>query len=344
MMKDFFSKEQIDRFYELISAANEVVILSHTNPDGDAVGSVVAMKRFLVLEGKKPTVIIPNRHPDYLSFLDPEGEIIVYKENKKMAESYVRSCDLILALDFNQLSRIDDVERVVRKSLSPKVLIDHHPSPEREPFDLVLSETEISSNCELLYWLFSSCKERAIPVDVAEPLYVGMMTDTNNFANSVLASTFRMASDLIGKGVDKEKLQHLVFGGFSESRMRLMGYLLSEKMTVLPEMEAGFIMLSKEDQEKFSFAEGDSEGFVNIPLSIKGINISALFTESEGVVRVSLRSANDFSVNKMARRFFNGGGHERASGGKLFIPFGKVADYFVESLTKSIEEYRNGKN
>ena len=340
-MKDIFSKKQIDRFSELISAANELVILSHTNPDGDAIGSVVAMKRFLALAGKQTTIIIPNKHPDYLSFLDPSREIIVYKENRKKAESIIKSCDLILALDFNQLSRIDELEPIVRESLSRKVLVDHHPSPEKGPFDIVFSETEISSNCELLYWLFTSFKDGEIPLEVAEPLYVGMMTDTNNFANSVLASTFKMASNLIDAGVDKERLQYLVFGGFSESRMRLMGYLLSEKMTVLPDVEAGFIMLSKEDQERFSFAEGDSEGFVNIPLSIKGINISALFTESEGVVRVSLRSSNDFSVNKMARRFFNGGGHERASGGKLFIPFDSVADYFMESLNICIEEYRN---
>ncbi len=340
-MKDIFSKKQIDRFSELISAANELVILSHTNPDGDAIGSVVAMKRFLALAGKQSTIIIPNKYPEYLSFLDPAREILVYKENRKRSESIIKSCDLILALDFNQLSRIDELEQIVRESLSRKVLVDHHPSPEKGPFDIIFSETEISSNCELLYWLFTSLKDGEIPLEVAEPLYVGMMTDTNNFTNSVLASTFKMASNLIDAGVDKERLQYLVFGGFSESRMRLMGYLLSEKMTVLPDVEAGFIMLSKEDQERFSFAEGDSEGFVNIPLSIKGINISALFTESEGVVRVSLRSSNDFSVNKMARRFFNGGGHERASGGKLFIPFDQVADYFMESLNICIEEYRN---
>ncbi|MEA5005290.1 MAG: DHH family phosphoesterase [Rikenellaceae bacterium] len=342
-MKDFFSKEQIGRFLDLISTANELVILSHTNPDGDAVGSVVAMKRFLSQIGKRATVIIPNRHPDYLSFLDPNGEIFVYKENRKRAKKIIASCDLILALDFNQLSRIDELEQIVRESSSRKVLIDHHPSPEREPFDLVFSETEISSNCELLYWLFSSFNDGGISLEVAEPLYVGMMTDTNNFANSVLASTFRMASDLIDAGVDKEKLQHLVFGGFSELRMRLMGYLVSEKMTILPDLGAGYIMLSKRDQEMFAFAEGDSEGFVNIPLSIKGVDISALFTEADGVVRVSLRSANDFSVNRMARRFFNGGGHERASGGKLFIPFDQVAGYFVDSLRICIEEYRNEK-
>ena len=340
-MKDFFSKEQIGRLSGLFLDANEVVILSHTNPDGDAIGSVVAMKRFLALEGKKSTIIIPNKHPEYLSFLDPEVEIVVYKEHRGRAENLIRSCDLILALDFNQLSRIDELEKIVRESISHKVLVDHRPSPERGPFDLVFTETEISSNCELLYWLFKTITGRDLPLEVAEPLYVGMMTDTNNFANSVLASTFRMASDLIVAGVDKERLQHLVFGGFSESRMRLMGYLLSERMTVLPDFEAGFIMLSKEDQERFLFNEGDSEGFVNIPLSIKGINISALFTESEGVVRVSLRSSNDFSVNKMARRFFNRGGHERASGGKLYIPFDRVADYFVESLNICIEEHRN---
>jgi len=339
MMKNNFSNEQIAGFSELISKGKEIVIISHTNPDGDAIGSVTAMKRYLKFIGKSCSIIIPNHHPDYLSFLDPKKEILVFCDDKEKCEKIIDECDLIMALDFNQLKRVDDMEGSLRGSAARKVLIDHHPSPELEPFDLVLSTTETSSNCELLYWIFLAAGVTRIPVDVAEPLYVGMMTDTNNFANSVLASTFRMASDLISAGIDKEKLQHLVFGGFSESRMRLMGYLVSDKMTILPGFGAGYIMLSKEDQERFDFSEGDSEGFVNIPLSIKGVNISALFTESNGVVRVSLRSANDFSVNRMAREFFNGGGHERASGGKLYIPFERVPEYFRKSLEKSFEGY-----
>ena len=343
MMNDFLAKEQVDFFSQLISRANEIVILGHTNPDGDAIGSVVAMSRFLKLSRKNVNVIIPNKYPDYLSFLDKNGEILVFSNCKERSSDLISKCDLLLALDFNQLSRIDDMEGLVRECEASKILIDHHPSPEIDFFDLVISKIETSSNCEILYWLFYSLSGGNIPQEVAEPLYVGMMTDTNNFANSVFSSTFRMASDLMEKGIDKEKLQYLVFGGFSEARMRLMGYLMSEKMVILYGLEAGYIMLSKCDQNRFGFNEGDSEGFVNIPLSIKGINISALFTEGDNYVRVSLRSKNDFSVNSMARRFFNGGGHERAAGGKLFIPFDQVEKYFIESLKICYDEYKKGK-
>ena len=340
MMNDFLAKEQVDFFSQLISSANEIVILGHTNPDGDAIGSVVAMSRFLKLSGKSVNVIIPNKYPDYLSFLDENGEILIFSNCKKKSSDLISNCDLLIALDFNQLSRIDDMEGLVRECKAPKILIDHHPSPESDSFDLVISKIETSSNSEILYWLFFSLLGGKISLEVAEPLYVGMMTDTNNFDNSVLPSTFRMASDLMEKGVDKEKLQYLVFGGFSEARMRLMGYLMSEKMVILYGLEAGYIMLSKYDQNRFGFNEGDSEGFVNIPLSIRGINVSALFTEGDNYVRVSLRSKNDFSVNSMARRFFNGGGHERAAGGKLFIPFDQVENYFMESLKICYDEYK----
>ena len=339
-MNDFLAKEQVDFFSQLISSANEIVILGHTNPDGDAIGSVVAMSRFLKLSGKSVNVIIPNKYPDYLSFLDENGEILIFSNCKKKSSDLISNCDLLIALDFNQLSRIDDMEGLVRECKAPKILIDHHPSPESDSFDLVISKIETSSNSEILYWLFFSLLGGKISLEVAEPLYVGMMTDTNNFANSVLPSTFRMASDLMEKGVDKERLQYLVFGGFSEARMRLMGYLMSEKMVILYDLEAGYIMLSKYDQNRFGFNEGDSEGFVNIPLSIRGINVSALFTEGDNYVRVSLRSKNDFSVNSMARRFFNGGGHERAAGGKLFIPFDQVENYFTESLKICYDEYK----
>lgn len=339
-MNDFLAKEQVDFFSQLISSANEIVILGHTNPDGDAIGSVVAMSRFLKLSGKSVNVIIPNKYPDYLSFLDENGEILIFSNCKKKSSDLISNCDLLIALDFNQLSRIDDMEGLVRECKAPKILIDHHPSPESDSFDLVISKIETSSNSEILYWLFFSLLGGKISLEVAEPLYVGMMTDTNNFDNSVLPSTFRMASDLMEKGVDKEKLQYLVFGGFSEARMRLMGYLMSEKMVILYGLEAGYIMLSKYDQNRFGFNEGDSEGFVNIPLSIRGINVSALFTEGDNYVRVSLRSKNDFSVNSMARRFFNGGGHERAAGGKLFIPFDQVENYFMESLKICYDEYK----
>ncbi len=340
-MTDFLDIEQIDRLWCLISSARKILIISHTNPDGDAMGSVTAMKHFLNSKKIDSLIVVPNCYPDYLGFLDEDKDIKVYKTQKAAVEEYLLECDLIIALDFNQLSRVDDLEKILRSSHAKKILIDHHPDPENEFFDLVISTTEISSTCELLYWSLIAIERSAnrdnpgkLDLLTASSLYVGLMTDTNNFSNSVFGTTFKMASDLLMLGVDKEKLQHYVFGGFTESRMRLLGYLLQKKMVILPELEAGYIVLTKEEQLQFDFAEGDSEGFVNMPLNIRGVSVSALFTESTDNIRVSLRSIDDFSVNEMAKNFFNGGGHERASGGKLFMSIDKVPEYFTESLRK----------
>ncbi len=340
-MTDFLEKEQIDRLWCLISSARKILIISHTNPDGDAMGSVTAMKHFLTSKKIESLIVVPNCYPDYLGFLDEAKDIQIYKTQKASVDEYLTECDLIIALDFNQLRRVDDLEKILRGSTARKILIDHHPDPESEYFDLVISTTEISSTCELLYWSLMAMERSAnkdnsgkLDLHTASSLYVGLMTDTNNFSNSVFGTTFQMASDLLLLGVDKEKLQHYVFGGFTESRMRLLGYLLQKKMVILPELEAGYIVLTKEEQQQFDFSEGDSEGFVNMPLNIRGVSVSALFTESTDNVRVSLRSIDDFSVNEMAKNFFNGGGHERASGGKLFMPIEKVPEYFVHSLRK----------
>ncbi len=344
-MTDYFNKELIQKLCTIVSSGKKILIVTHTNPDGDAMGSVTAMKNFLQAKKKESLIVIPNNYPEFLSFLDPDRSIAIYKKDKEYVDEYLMDCDLIIALDFNQLKRIDELESCIGESKAKKVLIDHHPCPEENQFDLVISTTETSSTCELLYWLLVSVEEwlnpdnpSALTNATADSLYVGLMTDTNNFSNSVSSSTFKMASGLLALGVDKEKLQHYVFGGFTESRMRLLGYLLQNKMKILHEYGAGFIILTKEEQKKFGFNEGDSEGFVNMPLNIRGVSISALFTESDDNIRVSLRSVDDFSVNRLARKFFNGGGHERAAGGKLFIPIEDVPEYFKKSLQKSFND------
>ena len=330
------------RFVEIIEESSEVLIISHANPDGDAVGSVVSMKKFLAIKGRRSEIALPGAYPRYLSFLDDNGDIILYNENPDSVKDMLTRVDLIIALDFNRLGRIDGMQDAIASSTVRKVLIDHHPQPEESDFDFIISDVTMSSTCELLFWLFyeieSMLSEERVcfPLELAKSLYVGMMTDTNNFSNSVSDSTFRMASELLGMGIDKEELQYLVFSGFSEKRMRLMGYMLLNKMIILPELKAGYMILTLSEQEKYGYAEGDSEGFVNLPLSVKGVEVSALFTEREDVVKVSLRSSNEFSVNRMARRFFNGGGHERASGGRLSMKIDDVPAYFEEKLKESL--------
>jgi len=358
-MRRYIKKREAERFNELIYKAQNVLIISHTSPDGDAVGSVTAMQNYLNCLKINSSVVLPNRYPDYLEFLDTKTSIKFFSTDHKRTLESIDNSDLIIVLDFNQLSRIDELGSYIANTSVPKILIDHHPSPEKDVFDLVISNTEVSSTCELLYWLISLLEEQKseiltiegvvlesinscdLTLDVAESLYVGMMSDTNNFANSVSSATLLMASRLIDNGVDKEKLQNLVFGGFGENRMRLMGHMLLNKMVILKKYNAGFIMLSKEDQERFNYSDGDSDGFVNMPLNIKGVFVSALFTEKKDEIRVSLRSSNNFSVNNFSKLHFNGGGHERAAGGKLNIKFDMVADYFLAALEKSYNECFN---
>ena len=334
-----------EKFLEIVGRNSDILIVSHINPDGDAVGSVVAMQSYLEFKGKKAKIVLPGEYPQYLSLLDSNKSIIVYGREADYAESLLREADLIIVLDLNRLDRIDKMQSIVAGSRSIKILIDHHPQPVEEEFDLLISDETVSSTCELLFWLFCKCerilsgggKVSHFPLDMAKALYVGVMTDTNNFSNSVSDSTFRMASELLGMGIDKEELQHLVFGGFSEERMRLMGYMLLNKMVILPEYKAGYMILTLEEQRMCRYEEGDSEGFVNLPLGIRGIEISALFTEKRDMVKVSFRSSNEFSVNKFAREFFNGGGHERASGGKLFMKIEEVPAYFEAKLSESLK-------
>lgn len=331
-------------FEGLVNSVNKILIVSHINPDGDAVGSTTALRNYLTGKGKSVRIALPNAYPDYLSFLDNNSDILIFSESPEETVKEIDSAELIVALDFNRISRVDEMECHIMDSDARKALMDHHPMPQNELFDLVISDTDVSSTCELVYrYVFfaegmDTNTGGVLPSDVAESLYVGMMTDTNNFSNSVNSHTFAMAAHLMRSGVDKERLQHLVFGGFSENRMRLMGHLLLNKMVVLEKYGVGFITLSAEEQEKFGYSNGDSEGFVNLPLNIKGVNVSALFTEKDDHTRVSLRSVDDFSVNMFSRLHFNGGGHERAAGGRLTIPFEDIPEYLEKALVCSYDK------
>ncbi len=330
--------ENLEHLRGLLQSSYNIILVGHVNPDGDSIGSLMGMRGYLLSLGKKVDAVVPNPYPDFLKFLDPGEEIMAYSTLAAQVEERVAQSDLIICMDFNSLGRIDDLGKVIAAHGAKKVLIDHHPQPDTI-FDLIYSYPELSSACELTYWIIKGLLGGGkLPLSSAIALYTGMMTDTNNFANSVLPSTFRMAGELMEAGVDKEWVQRMVFGGYSEERMRLMGYMLGENMKILPQYDAAVMVLTKEIKERFNFADGDSEGFVNLALNIKSIRISALFTEGDEFIRVSLRSKDDFSVNRLARESFNGGGHERAAGGRLFIPIGEVAEYFEKSLARFIEK------
>lgn len=330
--------DKLKEFWRLVSDSEKIVLVSHVNPDGDAIGSITGMKLFLHANGKAVNVVVPNMYPGFLNYLDTEHQILVHKDMQQAAESAVLSADLIICMDFNALKRIELLGDVVESSSAKRVLIDHHLMPDNT-FDIIFSDPQASSTCEVAYYIIKELCEmdasiKELPFQGCISLYTGLMTDTNNYANSVRPQTFQMACELLERGVDKEEIQFKVFSGFREERMRMMGYMLYENMKIFKEEKAGFMLITKELKDKFNFADGDSEGFVNLPLNVKGVEVSALFTEADGFVKVSLRSKGDFSVNRLGRMFFNGGGHERAAGGKLYIPINEVEAYFLDALDK----------
>lgn len=330
-------------FERIVSSSHIIGIVGHFNPDGDSVGSVSGMLYYLRMLGKRAKVILPSDYPPFLAFLDKESSYMIFEKNKGEVIEYVSSCDTIICLDFNKLSRVEGLQDYIRKSTAKKILVDHHPFPEKECFDLVISQVDTSSACELLFWLLMDCRNiggdvMKMPFDCVEALATGMLTDTNNFNNSVVSSTFEMASLLLKRGVRLDEINDKVFGSYSENRMRLMGTALSKDMTVIPELNAAYIILTAERQKEYDFQIGDSEGFVNLPLRIKGIGISALFVENKDFVRVSLRSDGIISVNSLSNLYFNGGGHDRAAGGRLFIPIEKVPEYFEKSLIEFLQK------
>ena len=334
------------RLDALISKSSRAVTISHFRPDGDAAGSLMACTRYLRGRGLDVTPVLPCPLADYLKFIAPPGSgLIDYETSPAEVDAAIAGADLIVCLDFNRLSRTEYLENQILSAAGAKVLIDHHVEPDTDRFDVVYSSTEVSSACELLYRVLMGMPEIGgnvsnLSLEVAENLYTGMMTDTNNFANSVSPSTFVMAASLLERGVDKNALQFKVLNNHTEPRMRLMGHLLKDKMTLLPRFGAAYMVLTAEEKEMYSFRPGDAEGFVNLPLTIAGVNISAFFTEcrEEGYVRVSLRSRPGTDVNALARGWYNGGGHINAAGGRIAMPSEEIPAYLLKSLEEFFEK------
>ena len=336
------------RLEALLSPAADIALVSHFNPDGDAVGSVTAAYHYLKARGKHPRIILPSPYPESMAFLepdDPRDRIVICEQDPETARALIAGADLIICLDLNRLSRTEYLENDILSARAPKVLVDHHLAAELDRFDLAVSTTGVSSTCELLFWALLALPDIAgdpsrIGIRCAESIYVGMMTDTNNFSNSVFPSTFEMASKLIARGVDKDGLQEKVLSCYSVSRTRLLGHMVKDKMRLIPRHQAAYMLLSNREKERYHFKPGDSEGFVNLPLAIESVQISALFTENAdgGYIRVSLRSKSPINVNRLAVRFFGGGGHRNASGGRLYIPLEEVPAYFEKALDAYSDE------
>lgn len=325
--------KKVEEFKKILDSSKSIVLTTHHNPDGDAVGSILGLFHALKSKGYPVVAITPNGFPDFLSWMPGSDTVVRYSDQKIVAVESILNADTIICLDYNGFKRTEEMGEYLLQSKGAKILVDHHPFPENQ-FDLQFSFTEVSSTCELVYEILSSSfSGDVVSIDSAICLFVGIMTDTGSFSYACSRGrTFQIAGELISKGIDVEMIQGLVYNNFSTERMKLMGFSLNEKMKVFPEFKTAYISLTKEELKRFKNKMGDTEGFVNLPLSIKGIIFSVLFVEHDSYVKVSLRSRGTFPVNEVSSKHFNGGGHKNAAGGKTFMTLLETENYFEEML------------
>lgn len=315
------TEDQVAQLSHLISDAGNILITCHKSPDGDAIGASLGWADYLRSLGKEPTIIIPDQYPDFLSWMPNTEKIVRYDKHREKCDMLFKIADLVFCLDYNTPSRVEEMEQALINSPAPKVLIDHHLDPD-VPAVLSISHPDLSSTCELVFrivWQLDGFQQ--LTKQFAIPIYCGMMTDTGGFLyNSTRSEIYFIIGELLTKRIDKDKIYRNVYHNYSEDRIRLMGYVMYEKLVYLPESHAAYYTLTREELKRFHFTKGDAEGLVNIPQQIKGLKLSISLredTDKSNIVWVSLRSVDDFPCNKMAEEFFNGGGHLNASGGRI---------------------------
>jgi phosphoesterase RecJ-like protein len=337
MLSKVIAQANIDHAEKWFERADKIVIVTHVSPDGDAIGSSLGLFHFLESQEKTVNVIVPNAFPDFLRWMPGAKDIIRYDKYTEFADKLINEADVICCLDFNALSRIDAMADAVANSPARKMMIDHHLNPE-EFCKIIISHPGISSTSELIFRLICRLGYFGdITKEGAECIYTGMMTDTGGFTyNSNDREIYYIISELLSKGIDKDDIYRKVYNTYSEGRLRLMGYVLYDKMQVFPQFNAALIWLTKEEQNKFQYVKGDTEGFVNIPLSIKNIIFSVFLREDteKNMIKISLRSVGTFPCNKVAAEFFNGGGHLNASGGEFYGTMDEAIELYKQALVK----------
>lgn len=328
---------QVEALRCAIAGNSKFVVAAHKNPDGDAVGSTLAMMLYLRSIGKEACVVLPNAFPEFLGWLPAADEVLFYDTHKEAADAAIAAADAIFCLDFNSLSRLGDMGDAVAASRGEKILVDHHLHPD-EGFSVAVSCPEACSTSELVFRIiYRLSTVEALSLQMAQAIYTGMMTDTGSFAYaSNRKDIYLIVAELIAKGVDKDAIYRKVFYNYSESRLRLMGYVLHKKLKFIPGKNTALITLTNEELKRFNVAKGDTEGLVNIPLQKKNLRLSCFLREEmPGKINVSLRSVGDFPCNTLAAEFFGGGGHKNASGGEVRDTMEAAVAVFM----KAVEAY-----
>ena len=320
------------------------------NPDGDAVGSSLGLYQYLKnCKYEQVRVILPNKHPEFLHWIPNNARLLTANRKESGAKKIINCADVIFCLDFNDLDRTDQLATHIRKSSAKKILIDHHPDPKQE-FDVIISDVNASSTSEMIYnFIISNNHKQLIDLQIAECLYAGIITDTGSFSYACNnPETYLIVAHLMELGVNAEKIHRLIYDTYSEDRMRLLGYCLSDKLVVLPQHKTAYIYLSVSDLERFNYKDGDTEGVVNYALSIKGVELAVIFIEKKEIVKLSLRSKGEVNVNVLARNFFNGGGHQNAAGGNhkdtlenTLSFFNKILDDISADCFKILQEMQD---
>lgn len=305
-------------FQELQSILNKkakVVIVTHKNPDGDAMGSSLGLAGILKKKGCDVAVVAPTEYPAFLNWIKGNEEVLVWGRNNKLIKKFMQKADVLFCLDFNALHRIDEVGELISESNGKKVMIDHHQQPD-DFVDYMMSDTSASSTAEMVYEFIEKLgDENLIDGGIGEALYCGVMTDTGSFRfPSTTSKTHTIVGKIIEKGADHSMVHRRIYDSNTQRRLKLLGYCLMN-MEVLDRYKVAIIKISKEDHKNYNIQKGDTEGIVNYGLSMSHIQCSAFFREDGDIVKISFRSKDDYDVNEFARKYFNGGGHINAAGG-----------------------------
>lgn len=338
-MVDFFEKIESLKGY-LRGESKRIAIVTHTNPDGDAIGSSLAWGEVLRGMGHSVQLLVPNRYPAFLDWMNGIGEIIIAKEQPEVAVEVINSAELVFVMDLNKIDRLDAMSEPLMASSAPRILIDHHLMPP-DDYSLQISYPDLCSTAFVTYKVIEAMVGvESITQPMAENLYAGIMTDTGNFAFSYLTpDLMRSVAVLLERGLEIPKVYNAVYNSYSASRVKLLGYSLGRKMEVLAKGKAAYMSLTEKEMRRYNFQLGDSEGFVNYPLSIAGMKMSAIFIETHKFIRVSLRSRGDeVDVNVFARRYFGGGGHKNAAGGKSFVSMEETIELFKKAVVEYFKE------
>ncbi len=325
--------QHISALKELLQEPKEILITTHHKPDADALGSSLGLAGYLKKKGHLVTVVTPSDYPSFLNWMNGHHDVIAYdpKINHELVQKIFSQANVIFCLDFSSLSRINELGPFVQQSAATKVLIDHHLEPE-DFAQLVFSDTSAAATAELVFEVIRDLGDQAlIDVQIGECLYAGIMTDTGSFRHpSTSRNVHLIIAELLHIGVNTSNIHRLIYDSHTETRLRFLGYVLKDKLTVLREYRTAYIAITADELKQYDSKTGDTEGLVNFALSIEGVVFAALIIDRGGAVKMSFRSVGSFSVNDFARKHFQGGGHRNAAGGISYLPLQKTLNQFLQ--------------